>query len=74
MAIDKTRFNVLLPSDKSLVLAFKKDIADRAKEVDPKEERDWYDLSIGYFLAKGTSVDVATNLSLIIRYDLQYWC
>lgn len=54
--------------------SFKTDICANAKTIDSEDEFDWYDLSIGYFLAKGLDIDAAVDLALIARYDEHYWC
>jgi hypothetical protein len=36
-------------------------------------EIDWYSLSIGWFLAKGASVQDAADLAREARYKHQYW-
>lgn len=68
------KFSTLSSSMQTLALEFKKEVCDRSKIVDPEEERDWYDLSFGYFLSKGLSVEDATTLACVVRYDCQYWC
>lgn len=75
MTLDTSRYDKLPLPLKALVDSFKEDCCGlRAIAIDPDSERDWYDLSIGYFLAKGLSIDQVTDLALIVRYDLQYWC
>ncbi len=37
------------------------------------DDRDFYDLSIGFFCALGVPHSDAFSLALITRYDLQYW-
>ena len=74
MTLDTTRYDKLPLPLKALVDSFKKDCGDQAKTIDPDEERDWYALSLGYFLAKGLNIEDATDLALIVRYDLEYWC
>lgn len=56
-----------------LIHSFKTEICDRAKEIDPSEELDWYALSYGYFLAKGVPLDDVSWLAIHVRYDLHYW-
>ncbi len=57
-----------------LLEEFKKEVCERAKEVDPQEELDWYALSIGFFLAKGATLEEAEKLAVEARYTHQYWC
>lgn len=47
---------------------------DEDKKIDAAESQDWFSLSLGYFLAKGLSVDEAHELSSYVRYDQKYWC
>lgn len=44
--------------------------------ADPEEDldqRDWYDMSIGFFLALGATVAQAHHLAVKARYEHQYW-
>lgn len=36
-------------------------------------DSDWFDMSLGYFLALGASPDCASELALEARYKKQYW-
>lgn len=69
------------------VLEFKREVCDKSNIIDPDEERDWFDLSIGFFLAKGittTIIDDRTDdadkcldaiyLAIACRYQFHYWC
>ena len=53
---------------------FKTEICNHSKDIDPSSERDWYDLSLGFFLAIGHNIDDATDLAVYARYTCQYWC
>lgn len=53
--------------------AFKKDIGDRSKEIDPDSEYEWGDLSYGYFLGKGCTTDEAAELSRQVGYEDEYF-
>lgn len=44
--------------------AWIRDVYERAKEIDPEEERDWYDLAIGFFLGCGLTSKRATELAV----------
>ena len=48
-------------------------VSEGAKEI-VLEDCDWCDLSIGYFLALGMSIDEANDLALDVRYKEHYWC
>lgn len=52
---------------------FKKDVCDRSKEIDPDEQLMWFELSYGYFLAKGCTPDEAYKLSSEVRYQDEYF-
>ena len=41
---------------------------------EPYEEINFYDLSIGFFMAKDVPLIDSFKLASITRYDLQYWC
>ncbi len=47
-----------------LVKKFKEEVYDRAKEIDPENERDWFDMAYGYFLGNGVDRDTAFDLAL----------
>ena len=42
-------------------------------KIDAAEELDWRGLSMGFFLAKGLTVEASSRLSSHARYELQYW-
>jgi len=63
----------LVKQYKDIILEFKKDICDKSKDIDPNEELQWRDMSIGYFLAKGVDVNIAHELATIVRYYFHYW-
>lgn len=54
---------------KPLVRAIKTELDDRADEIDPTKEHDWYDLVFGWALAKGLEIEDARNFSTYIRYN-----
>ncbi len=39
-------------------------VRDRAFEVDPGNEHEWYSLSIGFFLGRGFSADESHEITL----------
>lgn len=75
----------ILSENKEVVEAFKEFCTGKGggKNMTPEEtdyceeepflEVDFYDLSLGFFIAKGCDLVVAFNLARICRYDLQYW-
>lgn len=65
---------ILSGEQKELLEQFRLEVCLNSKAVDPDEERYWYDLSIGWFLAKGMTINQATDLALEARYTRQYWC
>lgn len=44
-----------------------------ASQLDPREELDWRDLSLGFFKALGASDDLAWELATAARYVHHYW-
>lgn len=48
------------------------DIEERC--VDINDERDWYDMSIGFFIGIGCDVSQSIRLALDARYEHHYWC
>lgn len=38
-------------------------VHDRSDEVDPDDERDWFDMALGFFLALGFDVETAYELA-----------
>lgn len=60
-------------SREELLAAFRKDVCDKHAAVDPDAERDWMDLSYGYFLAKGATPDEAWEVAIEARYTHGYW-
>ena len=52
---------------------FREEVCDKSDEIDPDGNLDWYDMSIGFFLACGLSVDDATTAACWVRYEKLYW-
>lgn len=59
---------------KAAITSFKQEACSKAKELDPEKEQDWFSLSLGYFIAKGLTIDQAHDASLMSRYTFGYWC
>lgn len=53
--------------------AFRKEVCEKWQEVDLDSRLDWYDLSIGFFLAKGLNIKEAHELASEVRYKYEYW-
>ena len=51
---------------------FKKEVSDKAKEIDPSNDEDWYSLTLGWAMAKGFSPDNAHTLTRHIRYKTKF--
>lgn len=53
-------------------------IADQAAhkdfQIDPGQEYDWYDLSLGFFSALGFNAEDVHDLAAKARYTHHYWC
>ena len=62
-----------LKANENHVKAFKKFCEDNSKN-EYLDEIHWYDLSIGFFMARGLSVSDSVILALFCRYTAQYWC
>ena len=68
MACDPTT-----PDELKAVQRFREEVCERSETIDPKQEYEWYELSIGFFLACGLSRDSAVNMAAYARYDQHYW-
>lgn len=51
-----------------LLVSFVRDVYQKAEEVDPGSLHDWFSLSLGYFLGRGASSEVAHELALDVRF------
>lgn len=56
-----------------IMYEFKTEVCDKSQDIDPEEDEDWSSLSLGYFLAKGLSIEEAQNLACEVRYTHHYW-
>lgn len=52
---------------KPLIASFEAEVHDRAKAVDPDDELDWHDLTVGWALGKGLKPADARALATYIR-------
>jgi len=50
---------------------FKTEVHDKAKEVDPSNEQDWFSITLGWALGKGLSPDRAHEFAIYIRYKTE---
>lgn len=48
---------------------YKRVVCDQAAEIDPSDKRDWFSLSLGFFMGQGLTIDEAHDLSLWVRYE-----
>jgi hypothetical protein len=55
--------------NQQMVNAFKREVSDRAGEIDPAKEQDWFSLTLGWALAKGMKPEDAHRFAIFIRYD-----
>ena len=62
-----------IDKDDVLMRTFKRKICDRADEIDPTSELDWYSLSIGFFMALGLDSARAGDYANEARYTYGYW-
>lgn len=61
--------------DKQQLLdAFRNEICSRVKEIDDEYELDWYDFSVGFFLARNPDLSLAHECAREARYTHHYWC
>ena len=45
----------------------------KSRDIDPRDEQDWFSLTLGFFLGKGVPAEEAHDLSRYVRYTLEYW-
>lgn len=57
--------------NQELIELFKTECHDRADEIDPANEMDWYCLTLGWAIAKGLSPSDAHGFALHIRYKTE---
>lgn len=50
-----------------------KDFCETSGNDTRLEEINWYDMSIGFFISFGLSIDDAEKLAIEVRYKEQYW-
>jgi hypothetical protein len=48
--------------------AFKAQVSDRASEIDPDQEEDWYSMTLGWAIGSGMPIKEAQEFALHIRY------
>lgn len=60
-------------TEQEIVDRFKAEICERSALIDPREELDWFALSLGFYIACNLSFDDAHRLSLWTRYEKEYW-
>lgn len=54
---------------KPLVKSFKTECHNKSDEIDPDDELDWYDLTVGWAVAKGLRGEDARDFATYIRYS-----
>ena len=57
---------------KFYTIAFVNAIHDRAIEIDPTNEQDWYSLTLGWAIGKGLTPDEAHDFARYIRYKTDW--
>lgn len=57
------------PQFELLERKFKLEVYNRANDIDPDDDQDWFSLTLGWAIAKGLSPEEAINFALYIRYD-----
>ncbi len=59
--------------EKNAIERFRKEICKKHKQIDKDSERNWFDLSYGFFLALKFNKNDTERLSCYCRYDKNYW-
>jgi hypothetical protein len=54
--------------NEALIKRWKAEVVARAEEVDPDDERDWYDMAVGFFLGAGLPIDASVEHALEVTY------
>jgi hypothetical protein len=52
-----------------LIAQFQVEVFDKAIEIDPTNELDWYSITVGWALAKGLEPNKAIDFAIHIRYE-----
>lgn len=55
-------------SQDELLESFRREVTDRAAEVDPDNEQDWFSLTLGWAVAKGLTPEDAHKFATHVRY------
>lgn len=67
MAEDKGK-ELLQDFDSKWIDVYKQEIDDRAEEIDPSNNEDWFSMTLGWAIAKGMSIDAAGSFAVYIRH------
>jgi len=51
-----------------LVKQFKAEVSDRSGEIDPDNSEDWFSLTLGWAIGKGTNIEEAHDFAMYIRH------
>ena len=52
---------------------FKSEVCEDSEKADQLDELNWYDLSVGFFLALGFPINEVHKMAREVRYQLNYW-
>lgn len=52
---------------------FRKEICESKEIIQATNDLNWFELSIGWFLAKGVDIDRAWDMAREVRYTYGYW-
>lgn len=63
----------LTGKEKNIIERFRREVCERASDIDPAGEQDWYSMSLGFFVACGLSIEEATRCADEVRYVHEYW-
>lgn len=63
----------LSENEQKAVEAFKEFCTDYNQDFSFLDDLDWYDLSIGFFIAHKVSLERVQDVAGYVRYDLNYW-
>lgn len=50
---------------------FKREVHDKASEIDPNNEQDWFSLTLGWAIATGQPPEEAHEFARFIRYKTE---
>jgi len=58
-----------MENHEKLIQTFQNEVNEKASEIDPTQEQDWFSLTLGWAIAKGLNPTEAYDFALRIRYN-----